>query len=245
MGLPNTYAEQIEVVNLRQGVFWLKNKDGVPTQVLIPPEHESDFADALIAYLKILGLSQLAAELTTQLDDRRADRAGADRQKETAVMAADKPATLADSAKTYAATVAYRTAAIQLTKRMRGVLADALTQHLKGKARASKRQMLLDLLDGPLGDPLVAALLSGLLPQAAGLIGQNGDKIGRLAEELRLHAGVAITSELVDGLFSLLGPAKDALTQALSGLPEVVGLQEPNGRAAIFDIEPERAKATA
>ena len=46
---------------------------------------------------------------------------------------------LSDSAKDFGVNVAYRTAALQLTKRTRGLLADALTQHLKGKARATKR----------------------------------------------------------------------------------------------------------
>lgn len=154
--------------------------------------------------------------------------------------------TLADSAKAFGSTVAYRTAAMQLTKRARGLLADALTQHLKGKARTAKRRVILDLLDGPVGDPLVALLLSGVLPQVAGLVNQRGPKVDRLAEELRLHAGVVVANEVMDGLFSLIGPAKDALSQALSGLPDGGALpQESGGRCDVIDMRTERARAGA
>jgi hypothetical protein len=75
---------------------------------------------------------------------------------------------LSNSAKDFGVNVAYRTAALQLTKRTRSLLADALTQHLKGEIRTSKRQMIVEVLDGPMGGPLVAVLLSGVLPKAAG-----------------------------------------------------------------------------
>jgi hypothetical protein len=236
MGLEAT-VDQIELVNFAKQTIvvrtvlseWTENRSHA-----IPPEIVRDFAKAMHDYLTSMGLDRQAAYVKAQIDHMT---------KEPSVSTEKTPAsaTVAEQAKTFAAEVAYRTSALQLTKRMRGLLADALTQHLKGKARAAKRKMLLDLLDGPMGGPLVALLLSGVLPQVASLIGQDGDKVARLAEELRLHAGVTVTSELVDGLFGLLGPARDALSQAMAGLPDVRALPE-GGRRAVLDMETERAK---
>ena len=199
----------------------------------IPSGYRTEFADAFIAYAETNNMPGMARRLRAQLQAHARPKP----KTETAQVSTTPDKKLSDSAKDFGVNVAYRTAALQLTKRTRGLLADALTQHLKGKARASKRQVVLDLLDGPMGGPLVAVLLSGVLPQAAGLIGQNGAKMDRLAEELRLHAGVSVASDLVDGLFGLLGPAREVLTQALSGLPDVAPLQEGSRGGVVLDLD--------
>lgn len=184
--------------------------------------------------------SALPAEQAKASNPSRDDRATIATSQELGMTPPDKTqdaeaAKGGFSVKDYATEVGYRTAALQLTKRMRSLLADALTQHLKGKARTAKRQAILDVLDGPAGGPLVAMLLSGLLPQVAGLVGQDGARVNRLAEELRLYAGVSLTSDLLDGLFGLLAPAKEALTQVLSGLPDAVPLMQ-GGRADVIEM---------
>lgn len=155
----------------------------------------------------------------------------------------EKPSAL-DEALTYGSEVAYWTAAIQLTKRGRGLLADVLTQHLKGKSRATKRQMVLDLLEGPAGGPIVALLLSGLLPHGAALIGQKGAKVEHMSAILRLHAGVTVASDVADKLFEWAMPAKDAITQAFAGLPDAPALSDTK-RGEVHDLDAERARVAA
>ena len=238
--------EDIKAVDLEEGriLARLRNYSSGAVEDLeldIPAgEAREHFAAAFIDYAETTNRPVLAARLRVQR--RRASTAKPPEtttqpQTETAQVSTTPDKKLSDSAKDFGVNVAYRTAALQLTKRTRGLLADALTQHLKGKARAAKRQVVLDLLDGPMGGPLVAVLLSGVLPQAAGLIGQNAAKMDRLADELRLHAGVSVASDLVDGLFGLLGPAREVLTQALSGLPDVAPLQEGSRGGVVLDLD--------
>ena len=246
MGWGHINPEDIRAVDLEEGriLVQLRNysSDALEDLTIDIPAGATrgHFASAFIDYAEATNRPVLAARLRAQR--RRVSMANLAEatikpQTETAPVSTTPDKKLSDSAEDFGVNVAYRTAALQLTKRTRGLLADALTQHLKGKARASKRQVVLDLLDGPMGGPLVAVLLSGVLPQAAGLIGQNGAKMDRLAEELRLHAGVSVASDLVDGLFGLLGPAREVLTQALSGLPDVAPLQEGSRGGVVLDME--------
>jgi hypothetical protein len=226
--------EDIKAVDLEEGriLARLRNYSSGAMEDLeldIPAgETREHFAAAFIDYAETTNRPVLAARLRVQR--RRASTAKPPEtttqpQTETAPVSTTPDKKLSDSAEDFGVNVAYRTAALQLTKRTRSLLADALTQHLKGEIRTSKRQMIVEVLDGPMGGPLVAVLLSGVLPKAAGILGQSGPKMERLAEELRLHAGVSVSSDLVDGLFGFLGPAREMLAQALSGLPDVAGAE--------------------
>lgn len=237
MGYPQFKVDDIHSVNLAKSTFDVRGGQSARGSFYIPDDHLQEFGAALVFHLEA---EQLKAEAARIAEQARQSKETPDVSKyET------NPVTpsLTDSAKEYGVSVAYRTAAMQLTKRTRGLLADALTQHLKGKVRAAKRRMVLDLLDGPVGDPLVAILLSGILPQAAGVLNQRGAKVDRLAEELRLHAGVVVASGLMDNLFALLGPARDALTVALSGLPDSATIDAPAPGGTVLDMEAERVKA--
>jgi len=253
MGIHNVEPEAIQNVDFGSGRIWVPSQSRPGLMALhIIPEFAAQFRAALIAYYKSSGHVAIAMHLERSapsvapagVDSNLLSNTNAN--KEAVAMSetpTEKPSTI-DQALDYGAQVAYWTAAIQLTKRGRALLADVLTQHLKGKARATKRQMVLDLLDGPAGGPIVALLLSGLLPHGAAMIGQKGPKVEHMASILRLHAGVTVASDVADKLFEWVMPAKEAITAAFNGLPDVPPLPEAK-RGGVLDLDAERAKAAA
>lgn len=113
--------------------------------------------------------------------------------------------------------IAYRATAWQLTKRMKAVIVEMLSERVPEAERGTFAAQLRDLMETDVGDVLTGMLFSLALPYGAGFIGQNGPKVERLAHEMRLHAGTVAASGIADKLIDRIGKP---LVESLKALPD-------------------------
>lgn len=138
--------------------------------------------------------------------------------------------------------VAYRTAAIQITKRCTSALARLAANGVKNKSkrqRAAFEEYFVAFCETDAGKVAVSALAWGVLSMASKVAGEYQPQIDRLGREFRLHGEVIVADNVTDAAVDLLGDLIGPIRELIQGLPKpsaAGALSEPTQEGDLLDF---------